>query len=101
MPGVIQINIDDEQHAIHIYADNAQAAKEARHVGALEDFHRLTETLDFGIYRRTLLGASTARRTNHRPEGQINSGIFFRTIFVFIFLGYYRQKPRAQSPSAF
>ena len=32
VPGVIQINIDDEQHAIHIYADNAQAAKEARHV---------------------------------------------------------------------
>jgi len=32
VPGVIQININDEQHAIHIYADNAQAAKEARHV---------------------------------------------------------------------
>jgi hypothetical protein len=91
VPGVIQINIDDEQHAIHIYADNAQAAKEARHVGALRNFLFITETLDFGIYRRTLLGASTARRTNHRPEGQINSGTAFsRTPFVFIFLGYYR-----------
>jgi len=41
--------------------------------------------LDFGIYRRTLLGASTARRTNHRPEGQINSGrTFHRAPLTFI-----------------
>ncbi|CBY21731.1 unnamed protein product [Oikopleura dioica] len=41
VPGVIQINIDDEQHAIHIYADNAQAAKEARHILEYTEEHYL------------------------------------------------------------
>ncbi|CAG5105041.1 Oidioi.mRNA.OKI2018_I69.chr1.g1781.t2.cds [Oikopleura dioica] len=41
VPGVIQINIDDEQHAIHIYADNAEAAAEARHILEYTEEHYL------------------------------------------------------------